>query len=119
MMRWRLSILRCARALLTLVLFVLVVPLSQTNVTLQTAADAPNETCELTWSPVDTPEQYERTIGVVNSNDVWAVGSSIMHWDGATWKIVQDDTDNSSLVDISVLSAVDIWAAGWKTDANS
>ncbi len=42
-------------------------------------------------------------------DDVWAVGTQVLHWDGGTWKIVDDGT---TLLDVSGTAPDDIWAVG-------
>ena len=57
-------------------------------------------------------------------NDVWAVGlysanpaaedhSLILHWDGASWSVVQHDCDTyGGLLGVTALSASNVWAVG-------
>jgi len=55
----------------------------------------------------------------VSANDVWAVGSVpgspalTEHWNGTSWKIVDNPSDTGSmLLNISAISSTDIWAVG-------
>lgn len=87
------------------------------------------------WSVVSNPggngNDYDLLVDVaaVSANDVWAVGYSqpafepittlVQHWNGSAWSTVPspnvaagDRYDMNRLVDISVVSSKDIWAAG-------
>jgi hypothetical protein len=45
------------------------------------------------------------------SNDVWAVGNGVQHWDGSSWTR-RDDVSGSGTTAVSGSSAKDIWAVG-------
>ncbi len=83
-----------------------------------------------TWYQVSSPnpenQNYLKGIGVVSTNDVWAVGFTfspermlITHWDGQAWSVIPaPSTGNSSerLNAVTVVSANDIWAVGYYFD---
>jgi hypothetical protein len=93
------------------------------------------------WSLVPSPgtpgmHSSLQGVGAVATNDVWAVGDTIdgpmiMHWDGAAWSVVPNAGGGaamqnryipaqnggpglyySSLFDVGVVSANDVWAGG-------
>ena len=82
------------------------------------------------WTIVPTPQpggtEIDRLLAVDAraSNDVWAVGiyspnpvvedhSLILHWDGTSWSVVQNDCDTyGGLTGVTLLSATDGWAVG-------
>jgi hypothetical protein len=89
-----------------------------------------------TWSIVPSPNLPLRGnslegVAVVNTNDIWAVGYSydngspftnqtlIEHWNGTSWSIVPSPNTGPALnilVDVTVVSATDIWAVGVAED---
>ncbi|HKP51658.1 MAG TPA: S-layer homology domain-containing protein [Chloroflexia bacterium] len=85
------------------------------------------------WSVVPIPEfdySFLLDVAVAGPDDVWAVGSVgyydhynlILHWDGTQWTQVASPSAVSyrnRLNAISVVSANDIWAAGWATEGQS
>jgi len=77
------------------------------------------------WVVVTTPNvgTYDQLTGVavLSRDDAWAVGYSIsptvryilMHWDGATWSLVNGPAVNAgALSAIKAFGPVDIWAVG-------
>lgn len=81
---------------------------------------ANNSSCLLTWHTVSTPERLWNDIAAVSQADIWVVGNAILHWDGSSWNLVQDSyLNNNTLLDVAVISANDIWAAGWGSDGSS
>jgi hypothetical protein len=83
------------------------------------------------WQIVPTPDTTPlqdnelNSVEVVASNDVWAAGYAsddtgrqttlIEHWNGTAWAIVASPNvglDDNSLVDLSAISANDVWAVG-------
>src|SRR5438552_16856813 len=85
----------------------------------------PNPACGLAWRMVSAQgTSYELgAVAAASPNDVWAVGGPyrtfaalVMQWNGSVWN--QQISPNPSpthnhLVAISVVSANDIWAAGY------
>lgn len=80
-----------------------------------------------TWRHVSSPNRGAdhnnlRGIGVVSTNDVWAVGYTdpsqdtlIQHWNGTQWSVVpspNNGTYSNKLYGITVVAANDIWAVG-------
>src|SRR5438094_2459066 len=87
------------------------------------------------WSLVRSPNATNgynllNGVGVVATNDVWAVGQAangstystmIQHWNGTSWNIVSSPNvagSSNVLEAISVVSANDIWAVGYSSDSN-
>ena len=72
------------------------------------------------WTLIDTPlGQVVYGVEAVASNDVWAVGTTgsqalILHWDGAGWTSVTapNPGNGSSLKDIGIVDATNMWAVG-------
>ena len=72
------------------------------------------------WTLIDTPlGQVIYGVEAVASNDVWAVGTTgsqalILHWDGAGWTSVTapNPGNGSSLKDIGIVDATNMWAVG-------
>ena len=88
------------------------------------------------WSLVRSPNLTNgynllNGVGVVASNNVWAVGQAangstystlIEHWNGSAWSIVPSPNTpglSNVLTAVSVISANDIWAVGYSTDNNT
>jgi hypothetical protein len=82
------------------------------------------------WSVVPSPNQGTnanllRSVGVVSSTDVWAVGlyldppqpaqTLIEHWDGTSWNLTPspNGTGNNDLKSVGVVSSTDVWAVGF------
>jgi hypothetical protein len=75
-------------------------------------------------SPNPAPDSYNElhAVAAVSANDVWAVGEYlgefykhplILHWDGLSWSIVQQNcAEFNSLIAITVVAPDDIWATG-------
>jgi len=55
------------------------------------------------------------------ANDVWAVGSTIAHWDGARWTLVPFPAPgfNTALHAVARVSDCDLWAVGDFYDSNA
>jgi hypothetical protein len=87
------------------------------------------------WSLVSSPNATNgynllNGVGVVASNDVWAVGQAangstyrtlIEHWNGNAWSIFPSPNVpglSNILEAITVISANDIWAVGYSSDSN-
>jgi hypothetical protein len=87
------------------------------------------------WSLVTSPNLTNgynllNGVGVVASNDVWAVGQAangatystlIEHWNGSAWSIFPSPNTpglSNILEAITVISANDIWAVGYSSDSN-
>src|SRR5215211_4221241 len=87
------------------------------------------------WSVMRSPNATNgynllNGVGVVATNDVWAVGQAangstyttlIQHWNGRSWNIVSSPNVpgfSNVLQAISVVSASDIWAVGYSQDTN-
>lgn len=72
------------------------------------------------WTLIDTPlGQVIYGVEAMASNDVWAVGTTgsqalILHWDGAGWTSVTapNPGNGSSLKDIGIVDATNMWAVG-------
>jgi hypothetical protein len=73
------------------------------------------------WSRVPSPGGVLPCIGcrsglaAVATDDVWAVGSTIAHWDGEAWRLVDDartPTGRARLYAVAPASACDLWAVG-------
>jgi len=66
------------------------------------------------WVKRDVPplDNYVRLnrVKVLSGEDVWAVGTQVLHWDGSQWNSVSDS--NVEYNDLSALSPDDIWAVG-------
>ena len=90
------------------------------------------------WSVVPSPlapgtSSFLYGIAAVTANDIWAVGyiqvgfsaqqPLTMHWDGSSWSLVLSPStapnNQDILWSVTALSASDIWAAGYSTDAVS
>jgi hypothetical protein len=90
------------------------------------------------WSVVPSPlapgtSSFLYGIAAVAANDIWAVGyiqvgfsaqkPLTMHWDGSSWSLVLSPGSAPNNQDIlwavTVVSANDVWAAGYSTDAVS
>lgn len=72
------------------------------------------------WTLMDPPlGQVVYGVEAVASNDVWAVGTTgsqalILHWNGGSWSsvIAPNPGNGSSLRDIGVVDAINLWAVG-------
>ena len=90
------------------------------------------------WSIVPSPNQENSGVlqGVValSPSDVWAVGyyqrdgvyekyTLVEHWDGSAWSIVPSPNrgqyQDNVLTGVAAVSAQDIWAVGYVTDAQT
>jgi len=82
---------------------------------------------EIFEPPFITPTggQQLNAVSAVATNDVWAVGSGggnesyIFHFDGSAWSHVPGPAPGTShaLADVVALSANDVWAGGYYSDA--
>ena len=64
------------------------------------------------WSIVPTPGAGGlNAVSAVSTNDVWAVGAQILHWDGTQWSIV-DSHPTDSLFGVTALSSHNVWVVG-------
>jgi hypothetical protein len=88
-----------------------------------------------TWSVVSSPNvgtfaNELDAVATVSASDIWAVGSAanstqtlVEQWDGTRWSVVPSPNGNSAagssndLAALSVVSAGDVWAAGFTTDS--
>lgn len=62
------------------------------------------------FGPVVTPsETVLRAIDGASVNEAWAVGNTILHWDGAAWR---EDAVIGNLNAVLALGSSDIWVAG-------
>jgi hypothetical protein len=89
------------------------------------------------WNVVPSPNvegksNFLNALAAISESDIWAVGYTgsgdtslegrkalILHWDGATWKIVPAPTIASGaeeLTAITVISVGDAWAVGYQID---
>jgi hypothetical protein len=50
-------------------------------------------------------------VAAISSNDVWAVGTDVEHWDGAQWSVVPSPNPYY-LFGVSAVSSTDVWAVG-------
>ena len=72
------------------------------------------------WSVVNNPgrSQSMRSATAIRSDDVWAVGSGILHYDGSAWRSVRFPVPNFANFDgvlflgVSATSSSDVWCAG-------
>ena len=79
------------------------------------------------WTPVPSPGGVAPYFGGVSglvalaANDVWAVGRTVAHWDGALWTLVNFPTPgfNSELHAVAKVSDCDLWAVGDFYDSNA
>ena len=80
--------------------------------------------CGLLWrqetDPSPSGSDILSSVAVVNSNDIWAVGSSnsqtlIEHWDGIAWTVVPSPNigDMSLLRSVAAVATDDVWAVGY------
>jgi hypothetical protein len=97
------------------------------------AGAGPVATCTARVVPspnVGTGENILTAVSVVSASDAWAVGyeyagdpfpidTLILHWNGATWAVVESPNPGASsnvLSGVSALSANDAWAVGHTSD---
>lgn len=66
------------------------------------------------WQTVQVPDIGRLTgVAAISSEDVWVIGSTILHWDGASWSIVDSPRPpSSSFASISASGPNDVWIAG-------
>ena len=63
------------------------------------------------WNVVPAPGgSIMNALAVVGPNDVWAIGSSVYHWNGSQWSAVT--TPQGGLSDIAALAPDNVWAVG-------
>ncbi len=70
------------------------------------AATSGFEPMSFDWTDKDL-----RSVFMLDSSDGWAVGQTILHWNGATWRTVPSPT-GSNLMSIHMVNATDGWAVG-------
>ena len=67
-------------------------------------------------------------MAAVSAHDVWAVGDSntlsktlVEHWNGTSWSVVKSPNPGSGgvLTSVAAVSASNVWAAGYYTNARS
>jgi hypothetical protein len=87
-----------------------------TPVILPSRTPAPTNTasCGLDWRVAQSantldPTNYLRKVGMISEDDIWAVGTSLQHWDGTAWTLVPD---GPSGWDVSGTAPDDIWVVG-------
>jgi hypothetical protein len=79
------------------------------------------------WTPVASPGGVAPYFGGVSglvalaANDVWAVGRTIAHWDGARWSLVSfpKPSPDAELHAVAKVSDCDLWAVGDFYDSNA
>ncbi len=74
------------------------------------AVPAPAALC---WQVVPSPNTDNnllQAVATVAANDVWAVGSTIEHWDGSAWQIVPSAA--GYLYGVAAVAGNDVWAVG-------
>ncbi len=67
-------------------------------------------------SPTETQGTLE-AVEAVASNDVWAVGSQIQHFDGTGWTPAANVRSDGLLLSVSVVGPQDVWAVGSRPTA--
>src|SRR5687768_2414901 len=71
------------------------------------------------WGVVQSPGGSSG-LAAISSNDVWAVGGSIAHWDGSHWSLVPGAQPpggtNVTPRALSALSSTEVWAVGSYSD---
>ncbi len=65
------------------------------------------------WSIVPGPGYELEEIGVVNAQDIWVAGDSLLHWDGTTWTSVSHPGGSSILRGLAAIDTNDVWAVGY------
>jgi hypothetical protein len=94
--------------------------------------------CSPDWQIIPSPNQSTKgndlkSVAVVSSTDVWAVGyytpeslfitqTLAEHWDGTQWSAVpspNQGTDSNSLSSVAVVSSTDVWAVGFYFGASA
>ncbi|MBV8311635.1 MAG: hypothetical protein JO344_14730 [Planctomycetaceae bacterium] len=79
------------------------------------------------WSVVPTAtlpsgtEGQFNSVAAVASNDVWAVGGSLIeHWNGTNWSIVTGaiPPNTGSLNSVTAIASNDVWAVGFANGSN-
>jgi hypothetical protein len=73
------------------------------------------------WAEAIPKQSTIQDIAIVSRSDIWAAGLTgtdhgietlLMHYDGMRWQISPDTVDGAELYSISMVSAVEGWAAG-------
>jgi hypothetical protein len=67
-----------------------------------------------TWTVVpngSTPPSNLEDVAALNAGDAWAVGSSIIHWDGASWQPVATSAGVAPQA-VAAAAADDVWVVG-------
>jgi hypothetical protein len=79
------------------------------------------------WTPVASPGGVAPYFGGVSglvalaADDVWAVGRTMAHWDGARWSLVNfpKPSPDAELHAVAKVSDCDLWAVGEFYDSNA
>jgi hypothetical protein len=64
------------------------------------------------WSQSPTEIRGTLSAIAIATSEVWAVGTPIQRFDGATWTETQITRDDAELVDVAAIGGLDIWAVG-------
>ncbi len=69
------------------------------------------------WSTSTTEARgLLRAVAAVGAEDVWAVGSTIQHWDGTAWTELGTVRADGDLSGIAAVDPQDVWAVGIRTN---
>lgn len=67
--------------------------------------------CPTAWELFTSPDVGTlRAVDALSASDVWAVGDSILHWDGSQWTSYESPI--GPLNGVSAMAANDVWAVG-------
>jgi hypothetical protein len=64
------------------------------------------------WSQSPTEIRGTLSAIAIATSEVWAVGTPIQRFDGATWTETQITRGDAELVDVAAIGGLDIWAVG-------
>jgi hypothetical protein len=65
------------------------------------------------WTGADAPGRGElASVVAVSATDVWAVGASVLHYDGATWTEDGSVRRRGVLAGVAAAAPNDVWAVG-------
>jgi plastocyanin len=108
--------------------------ITQTETPSLTPTSTGTVACQPMWNIVTSPnvgsgDNVLWSLGVVDANDVWAVGVAyatttqpqglIEHWDGTHWAVVPGPTFAvSQLYGVAAIAANNVWAVGTYTNKN-
>jgi hypothetical protein len=62
-------------------------------------------------APIQTPEFVQQISGLTE-NDIWAIRSDILHWDGVNWSTVFQSGAGQNFRDIVEIAPNNVWAIG-------